>query len=243
VAKTKKPPKEDEQIAADFLRRRVHPNVEFEPLGRDTNPDFLVDTRIAVEVRRLNQNFRSDDGEIEGLEKQWLGLSNWTKLSKIVTSFPAPLNGQSWFLSIYFRRPIDWKLLLPKIRRALKDFINQPARSAYNISLSPNFRISLHPAERVLETFFRYGMAVDYDRGGWVVAEVLKNIHLCIDEKARVIDRHIYKEWWLLLIDRTGLGFDKNDYGSLREATSFGCTFDRVLLFNPYSGNDFEIYP
>lgn len=81
------------------------------------------------------------------------------------------------------------------------------------------------------------------DRGGWVVAEMFKNIRFCIDEKAGVINRKIYAEWWLLLIDRTGLGFNKNDHESLREMTSFECAFDRVLLFNPYSGSDFKIYP
>jgi hypothetical protein len=236
-----KTPDESELIAQQFLLHSGHWSVDYEPCGRDTAPDFLVDGQIAVEVRRLNQNFVSRDGRVEGVEQQWRSI--WKKLFELVTSFPAPLNGQSWFLSIRFRRPVDWNLLRPKIRQALNDFINQPARSACNISLSPNFRISLHPAGQVLRTFFVMAVGLDSDRGGWVGAEVLENIHLCIDEKTRVINRSNYAEWWLLLIDRTGLGFDKNDYESLREATSFGFSFDRVLLINPYSGNDFKIYP
>jgi hypothetical protein len=72
---------------------------------------------------------------------------------------------------------------------------------------------------------------------------MLKNINLCISEKAQIINFQ-YAEWWFLLVDFTGLGFNNNDYRSLREATSFGYAFNRILMINPrdYS-NAFELYP
>jgi hypothetical protein len=88
------------------------------------------------------------------------------------------------------------------------------------------------------------GSGFDFDRGGWVVAEVLENVHLCVTEKAGVINRSRYAEWWLMLVDRTGLGFDDDDYISLRKVTSFGYIFDRILMINPYEHNhSFDFYP
>jgi hypothetical protein len=62
--------------------------------------------------------------------------------------------------------------------------------------------------------------------------EMMENIHLCIREKAGLIDRSTYNEWWLILIDRTGLGFDEGDHPSLLHLMSQEYAFDRILLIN-----------
>ena len=87
-------------------------------------------------------------------------------------------------------------------------------------------------------------MGIDSDKSCWVVPEMLENMSLCISEKRRVIDRSKYAEWWLILVDFTGLGFNDNDYKSLREATSLGYSFDRILMIKPYDySRAFEFYP
>jgi hypothetical protein len=235
--------KVEEQITEQFLHQRGHLSV-YEPCGRDTPLDFLVDGRIAVEVRRLNQNFVSADGQREGLEQQWFSII-WTRIPEFLASFHAPISDESWFLSIRFRRPVEnWHSLRTTLHQKLTDFINQQARSACEITLSPNFRISLDPAGHGFPTFFVLASIVDMDKGGWVVAEMLKNINLCISEKTRKINRLKYAEWWLILVDFTGLGFNDDDYRSLREATSFGYSFDRILMIKPYDySRAFEFYP
>ena len=45
-----------------FLLRQGFSRVEYEPLGPSHAPDFLVDGRIAVEVRRLDQNVETVEG-------------------------------------------------------------------------------------------------------------------------------------------------------------------------------------
>ena len=227
-----KRPNEDERIAQKFLLYSGHTRVDYEPGGRDTTPDFLVDNHVAVEVRRLNQNYVSRDGSIEGLEQQWRRI--WNKLGALAISFKMPIKDESWFLSIdNFRRPIeDWKILRSRIRLELNNFINQPVRSSCTISVSRNFAISLHPAGHPFPTFFVLGAGHDFNAGGWVVAEMMENIHLCIREKAGLIDRSTYKEWWLILIDRTGLGFDEGDHPSLLHLMSQEYAFDRILLIN-----------
>jgi hypothetical protein len=48
--------KSEERIAENYLTSLGFENVVFEPDG-NIPPDFFVDDRIAVEVRRLNQHF------------------------------------------------------------------------------------------------------------------------------------------------------------------------------------------
>ncbi len=44
-----------ESLVRDFLLYRGYADIVYEPDG-NVPPDFLIDGRIAVEVRRLNQN-------------------------------------------------------------------------------------------------------------------------------------------------------------------------------------------
>jgi len=54
--KRKKNP--DEIRAEHYLQTLHHTKIEYEPLGNVT-PDFVIDDKIAVEVRRLNRNYKS----------------------------------------------------------------------------------------------------------------------------------------------------------------------------------------
>jgi hypothetical protein len=157
------PRKVEEQIAETFLHQCGHSSV-YEPCGRDTSPDFLVDGRIAVEVRRLNQNFLSADGCREGLEQQWFRIFRYA-IPKFLASFHPPISDENWFVSIRFRRPVEnWHSLRSKLRQKLNAFTNQRPRSACDITLSPNFRVSLYPA-RGFPTFFVLDSIVDMDMG------------------------------------------------------------------------------
>ena len=51
-----------EIVAYKYLEYRGFKKIVFEPEGKSTPPDFFVDDRIAVEVRRLNQNEASLPG-------------------------------------------------------------------------------------------------------------------------------------------------------------------------------------
>jgi hypothetical protein len=62
----------EEKIAEAYLKSLGFKNVVFEPDG-NIPPDFSMDGRIAVEVRRLNQHFFTKD-EVRGLEEGRLPL-------------------------------------------------------------------------------------------------------------------------------------------------------------------------
>ena len=51
---------EDEIRAKEYLQTLKYTTLEYEPLGNVT-PDFVIDDRIAIEVRRLNRNYKKDN--------------------------------------------------------------------------------------------------------------------------------------------------------------------------------------
>jgi hypothetical protein len=76
-------------------------NVTYEPDG-NIPPDFAINGEIAVEVRRLNQNF--DDGSgMRGLEE--ISTPLWQKVTCLVESIGAT-EGNSWFVLFRFSRPV-----------------------------------------------------------------------------------------------------------------------------------------
>jgi len=64
----------EESRAEAYLHSLNLGYVVFEPRGNVT-PDFLVDGRIAVEVRRLNQSY-VHQGELRGIEEDSIPLSS-----------------------------------------------------------------------------------------------------------------------------------------------------------------------
>lgn len=58
----------DEIRAKQYLQTLPHKKLEYEPLGNVT-PDFSIDDKIAIEVRRLNRNYKSkSDGNLVSIE-------------------------------------------------------------------------------------------------------------------------------------------------------------------------------
>lgn len=72
-----------------------------------------------------------------------------------------------------------------------------------DIMVDDNFELNFIRATDAHQSFFIFGGYGDHDSGGWVLAETLKNLRICIEEKTRKVARvrHKYPEWWLMLID------------------------------------------
>ena len=62
----------DESIAETFLKSLGLGTVTYEPDG-NISPDFLLDSRIAIEVRRLNENVNVG-GQVRGLESEHISV-------------------------------------------------------------------------------------------------------------------------------------------------------------------------
>jgi hypothetical protein len=96
--------------------------------------------------------------------------------------------------------------------------------------------LSFHRASHRHETLLLLGGSSDHDAGGFLVAELTRNLRICIDEKHRKVDRvrHRYGEWWLIFEDRIGYGaLDDDDADQLRTTLGPVSGFDKVILLNP----------
>jgi hypothetical protein len=83
-----------EKLVFEYLTARGFSNIIDEP---DSNvpPDFAIDGRIAVEVRRLNENEKTATGH-RGLEEVSKPLTALIKKTLVATG--SPRYGISWFV-------------------------------------------------------------------------------------------------------------------------------------------------
>lgn len=220
-----------EQLAEAYLKGLDLGEVVYEPDG-NIPPDFLVGGRIAVEVRRLNQNFEHED-RTEGLETVAAALDKYFR--NLLPTFGPQIDGQSWFVTYRFKRPLDWQQVKRLAREALAEFHRAPTAENWQQELGPGLRLRFTRAANPHAHFFVLGGRSDGNAGGWVVSEMIRNLELCITEKSRKVApyRARYPEWWLVLPDMIGLGLDRDERGQLRGAVGLE-GWDKVILLSPY---------
>jgi hypothetical protein len=190
-------------------------SVQHEPLGKAC-PDFLLAGRIAVEARRLNQNHFHPDGVTEGLEEITVPMVRW--LERRLREFGAPSDDGSWYITLRWRRPLPHpRFIRPKFLQELKTFKGRPAEFEQRIEVHANLHLELRRAFWSYDQFFVLASTHDQDQGGFIVAEALRNTQLCIDEKAgkSELSLNLFGEWWLVLVDKTSLGLQMNDWVEL----------------------------
>jgi hypothetical protein len=241
---TEMPPNEDEIIACEFLKSLDMGAVQHEPDGNVT-PDFLLDGRIAVEVRRLNQNYTLPGGRIEGFGN--VAASAWQTMEKILRDFgPPAVAGECWNVLIQFRRPLNWKTLKPGVIAQLKRFQMSDPRGEVSFKFGENLQLDLLQTRRNLSQFFTLLGGGNAESGGNVMALVEENLRHCVAEKenkvARVRVR--YNEWWLVLINRIDLNMEAEDYRNFGKDFNppMQHHFGKIILVDPRGiSNSYEL--
>lgn len=222
-----------EKLADEYLRHLGFQDITYEPDG-NVPPDFLVDKKIAVEVRQLNQNQITDSGYC-GLQEVAIPL--FMKFKNFLTSLGSVDTGESWFVRYKFSRPLlPWNQLQAVVSERLIAFRdNQHAQRRAKVIINEDFELDLIRATDAHPTFFVFGGYSDRDSGGWVFSETQKNLRICIEEKTRKIARvrSKYQEWWLILIDFIGYGVDECDRKLYREQLGVDHNWDKIILVNP----------
>lgn len=219
----------EEQIAQTYLETLGLGPPLFEPDG-NIPPDFVIGDQIAVEVRRLNQHFESSKGH-EGLEIAELGIGNFVE--KLLPRYGPPTGGRSWFVFYSFRRPLDWRQLKREIRSALANFAptgDEPVEFTFQRLFKMDLSLATHRHSKK----FLLGGYSDWQAGGFVGAEIVRNARLCAEEKARKIAlyRSRYATWWLLLVDRIGPQLNAHERQGLVGEVPHG-PWDRIILLDP----------
>jgi hypothetical protein len=222
-----------EERVARYLAHLGYTDVIYEPDG-NVPPDFLINGRIAVEARRLNQH-HTHGTKTKGLEEVARPLVD--RLSKLIESVGPSPPTESWFVFFRFNRPVpSWEVLKDHITRHLNHFAAMPIREKTEFEVNLNFDYDVLKAAKVYETFFTLGGYCDHDSGGWVISEMLRNLELCIKGKTEKIAgyRRAYPEWWLILTDHIGFGLrDEDDRHQLREAFKMKHDWDKIILISP----------
>src|SRR5580765_7098077 len=98
-----------ETLASDYFTHLGFSRIEYEPEGRSKPPDFLLNGRIAVEVRRLNQieTLSQAARRPRGLEE--IAIPLWNTVQDLLPSFGPPTAQVSWYVFIRYNRPVPSK--------------------------------------------------------------------------------------------------------------------------------------
>lgn len=236
---------QSERLVEQYLELIGFTDIVYEPAG-NRPPDFLVDKRIAIEVRRLNQNF-NDGVRTRGLEEDEIPL--WANMRRYLHDLSVNAShNRSWFVFFSFRRPIpSWRILRRELDGLLKPFKASDDPQPFSSEVATNFEIEVSPSSLVDKPLFMLGGADDYDSGGWVLHEISTNLQLCVSEKARKVARYRseYPEWWLVL--PIHIFFDASDFEELlykEEFTLDAGGFDKIILLDIRNGSRaFQFHP
>jgi len=222
-----------ETIVKNNLKHQGYTDIVYEPDG-NVSPDFLLNKSIAVEVRRLNQN-HDDGNDTKGLEEVAIPL--WKRVENLLNKYPNQEGSESWFVHFRFSRPVEqWKTLKPKLDSALNQFINSTNRERGIIAQSKGFELEMFcRTSKPHQNFFVMAGCSDQESGGWVLAEMEKNIVYCANEKEHKIKkvRGKYPTWWLALVDHIGYGLDDFDREQFRTTVSVQHYWDKILIISP----------
>jgi hypothetical protein len=220
-----------ELAARRFLVGHGLPEPAFEPDG-NIPPDFLVDAHLAVEVRRLNQNVKTPTGR-EGLEGASASL--FLALTKLLRDFGPPRSTNNWWVFYDFRRPLgSIKSLKREVSTFLREVLDADPPVVEAERRCGNLNLRVRHTEMKRPFAFSYGGHFDGEAGGWVTGEMISNVALCLDEKTAKIASYVdrYPRWWLVLVDRTGLGADADDLRVLPQHVSVPDCWERVVIID-----------
>ena len=192
---------DSERTASEYLDSYGFTKRDYEPDGQ-VPPDFVLDGRIAVEVRRLNQ-MHVADGEARGLEQIQRSLAE--KVPLLLKDLGASVEGETWFVFLSFRRPLPaWRRLRVRLRDFLNGFARDSARVSSKIRVERNLTIHLDRATSAHHDFFVFGGHSDHDAGGRVLSELERNLAICLAGAQNQALSVKIPEWWLILIDLRG---------------------------------------
>jgi hypothetical protein len=158
------------QLPTSTPRTSEFKKIDFEPEGESKRPDFLVDDRIAAEVRRLNQNEACSPPGTTARGLEQVAIPVWKNIQRLLPSLGASKGQVSWYVFINYSRPVPGRRQIEDaIRRHLKAFRDSPIQNPTTIPIFDNFVLKLFPAGRLYSDYFVMGGRSDYDSGGWVV--------------------------------------------------------------------------
>ncbi len=230
----------EEKITLEYLKARYGENAIPMPKHEDP-PDIFVNSSIAVEVRRLNQYF-FEGKEPEDLES--LSVSLERAFEEILKSFDSLYDGKSYWISVYYQRPLHsaFSKIKREMKLALHNFLNSKVSDfPHEISVNPEITFTLYKSDIGNGKLFPIAGSSDFDVGGGNIRVYADNIRHCISEKSPRISGRLenYNEWWLYLVDCLGFGLNQQELLEvMREVGNTG-SFNKVVVLDYHGQNAF----
>jgi hypothetical protein len=230
---------QDESIAEKYLKQLG--KVEFEPDG-NIPPDFVLDNNIAIEVRRLNQQYR-ENGESKGLEEVSIPLRQ-TVMSILSQHHVSDTDRENryWLALCYARNVPRYNELKKAVTMSIQDFEASGEALPFRYQLTETVELVFIAKAGNTDQKYSLGFFLDRDSGGLVVDMYVAEINYCANEKSQKISpyqtRYLY--WWLLLVDHIEL-FDNYSKTDILAGISKPSNIDKVIVINASSANVIEI--
>jgi hypothetical protein len=226
--------KREEKVVIDSLSIQGYKNLEHEPDG-NIPPDILINNKIAVEVRRLNQKEKLG----KGIEQDNYRLHSI--INDVLKSESNLDHKNSVFISHRFKRPIpSKKKIISNLKSLLADYKAAGTLTSKD-NLEDSISFELFESNTTLKNEFEIAIVSDSDSGGFTVPLIIENIKLAIIEKEGKISKikDKYPEWWLALVDTVGYGIRPDELETIKQHLRVKTTFKRLLIISPMSPENF----
>jgi hypothetical protein len=235
--------KTEERITYDFLSTLGYKNIIYEPLGRSKPPDFSIEGKIGIEVRRLNKYIKIN-GEYEPIEKfEFEFVPKFRNAIKELENQNLPF---SIGINLNYKRPFE------VTKQLLKDLKN----SIIDSTISENYGINIFFNEKITYMLFKgngrsdqtYKLIgiMDRDRGGVVQDSRSNALQICIDEKSSKLKslEDKFNELWLVLVDNIFSRVDYTTKQDLQRIPEIRSIFKRIIMISfKDSTNWIDLYP
>lgn len=222
----------EEKIAEIYLKSLDIGEIRFEPDGNIT-PDFSINNYLGVEARRLNQHFFKEERPV-GLEQ--LEFPLWDMFIDVLRSFDKDFQGESYWISINFQRPLEisMKELKTQMKETLSFFLKTRPNLPCELQVNEQVNYYIFQSEPEENEVFREAGISDTDSGGFIISTYTENINHCIGEKSTKISNVFsrYKEWWLLLVNTMAWGMSEKERNEIKKHITQLGRFDKVLLID-----------
>lgn len=243
-SKSKRNMNREEKMVEEYLLHLGYnkSNIKHQPNGQRT-PDFAIGGEVAIEVRRLSKHFHNGE-KVEPLEHLNINIHRF--ITGILDTFNASPFDRSCYVTYVFERPIKLsKELRKSIQTALESHLSI-LDQRHSVRVHKNLVLEFLPTEIKYGRPYVWGVSSDDNGGGFVVADLHKNLPIAVREKEEKAKAyyHEYKSWWLALVDYIGYGLDDLDLRQFNANPSIRTIFDKIILvspMNPKWGNEIII--
>ena len=107
-------------------------------------------------------------------------------LRDVLVSMGPADGGPTWFVIVEYRRPLPpWRELERALANALRTVSDTCGSQSLRLRVVPNFDVTLFRAGDAHPQRFLAGAFLDHNRGGCVLAEMKRNLEICVPEKSR----------------------------------------------------------